>query len=285
MWTGNSSLKRTSKIKISGGSLVNFQYIFISSDCKILFFYPIPKYSVKRLDSVAAMIFNESNTTYYNIPSTFSPGESGTAAESRVFKFSRIAAYSVICVTGVLGNLLVILASRKPGMTTVSNVLIANLGLADLAVSLINMPTVVTYSHLVYWPFGAALCKLVPFLQGLTLSASVGTLVAIAAERYWHIVLYTRRKLTVREAHKAIVLIWVSSIFIPVPLLVFSKTIRWNEGAREICIEEWPNLKTRQAYTTLVFLLLYFLPLLFICGLYVRIGHFLKTLPTTQNGV
>ena len=265
--------------------MVNFQYIFISSDCKILFFYPIPKYSVKRLDSVAAMIFNESNTTYYNIPSTVSPGESGTAAESRVFKFSRIAAYSVICVTGVLGNLLVILASRKPGMTTVSNVLIANLGLADLAVSLINMPTVVTYSHLVYWPFGAALCKLLPFLQGLTLSASVGTLVAIAAERYWHIVLYTRRKLTVREAHKAIVLIWVSSIFIPVPLLVFSKTIRWNEGAREICIEEWPNLKTRQAYTTLVFLLLYFLPLLFICGLYVRIGHFLKTLPTTQSGV
>ncbi|CAH3148061.1 unnamed protein product, partial [Pocillopora meandrina] len=249
----------------------------------ILFSYPIPKYSVKRLDSVAAMIFNESNTTYYNIPSTVSPGESGTAAENQFFKWSRIAAYSVICVTGVLGNLLVILASRKPGMTTVSNVLIANLGLADLTVSLINMPTVVTYSHLVYWPFGAALCKLVPFLQGLTLSASVGTLVAIAAERYWHIVLYTRRKLTVREAHKAIVLIWVSAIFIPVPLLVFSKTIRWNEGGREICIEEWPNLKTRQAYTTLVFLLLYFLPLLFICGLYVRIGRFLKTLPTTQS--
>lgn len=232
---------------------------------------------------MVAMIFNESDQTAYNISSTVASGESVTAAENPFFKWLRVAAYGVICVSGVFGNLLVILASRKPDMATVSNVLIANLGLADLTVSLINMPTVVVYSHLVYWPFGAALCKLIPFLQGLTLSASVETLAAIAAERYWHIVLYKRRKFTVREAHKAVVIIWVFAIFIPVPLLVFSKTSRWNEGDREICIEEWPNLKTRQAYTTLVFLLLYFLPLVLISWLYIRIGRFLKTQPITRR--
>ena len=229
-----------------------------------------------------SMVSNLKNTTNYSMPSTVAPGESGTAASS-FFKWFRVAAYTVVCLSGVLGNLLVILASRKPGMTTVSNVLIANLGVADLMVSLINIPTVVVYSHLVYWPFGAALCKLITFLQGLTLSASVGTLVAIAGERYWHIVLYKRKKLTVREAHKAIALIWVSAIFIPLPLLVFSKTTTWKD--KQVCNEKWPNPKSRQCYTTLVFLLLYFLPLMFISALYVRIGRFLRTLPTAQRGL
>ena len=175
----------------------------------------------------------------------------------------------------------------KPGMTTVSNVLIANLGVADFTVSLINIPTVATYGYLVHWPFGAFLCKLIPFLQGLTLAASVGTLVAIAVERYWHIVLYTRRKLTVREAFKAIAVIWALSVFIPLPLSVFSKTTMWKRGDNEvtICIEEWPNVKSRQSFTTLVFLLLYFLPLLLISGLYVQISRFLRNLPATQRGL
>ena len=202
-------------------------------------------------------------------------------------KWALVISFSVICLAGVTGNLMVILVSRKPGMTTVSNVLIANLGVADFTVSLINIPTVATYGYLVHWPFGAFLCKLIPFLQGLTLAASVGTLVAIAVERYWHIVLYTRRKLTVREAFKAIAVIWALSVFIPLPLSVFSKTTMWKRGDNEvtICIEEWPNVKSRQSFTTLVFLLLYFLPLLLISGLYVQISRFLRNLPATQRGL
>jgi len=170
----------------------------------------------------------------------------------------KIASYSVICLAGVVGNLMVILASRKPGMSTVSNILITNLALADLTVSVINIPTTATYSLLGHWPFGAVLCKVLHFLLGLTLSASVGTLEAIAVERYWHTVLYTRRKLTVREAFKAIAVIWALSVFIPLPLSVFSKTTMWKQGIKQvtICFEEWPNVKSRQTFTTLVFVLI-----------------------------
>lgn len=240
------------------------------------------------MDSMLSNFSNVANNTNNSvqISPTAAPSEPGIT-ESSFFKWFRVAAYSVICICGVFGNLLVILASRKPGMITVSNILIANLGMADFTVSLINMPTVVVYSHLVYWPFGAVLCRLIPFLQGLTLSASVGTLVTIALERYWHIVLYTRRKLTVREGYKAVAVIWVSSIFIPLPLAVFNKISMWKQGNREdtICIEEWANWKARQAYTTVVFLLMYCLPLLLISGLYVQIGRFLKNLPPIRRGV
>ena len=196
-----------------------------------------------------------------------------------------IASYSLICLTGVFGNLLVILASCKPGMITVSNILIANLAVADFTVSLINIPTTATYSLLGHWPFGAALCKILLFLLSLGLFGSIGTLVAIAGERYWHIVLYKRRKLTIREAFITIAVIWVSSVIFFLPLLVVTKTSTLIEGDEEVtlCIEEWPNVESRQAFTLLVFLLLYFLPLLLISALYLQIGRFVRHLPTAQG--
>lgn len=240
------------------------------------------------MDSMFSIFNNVTNSTKNatEIGPTSAPNEPAGMIEKPFYKWFRVAAYSFVWLSGVFGNLMVIFASRKPGMITVSNILIANLAVADFTVSLINIPTVVVYGHLVYWPFGSFLCKLIPFLQGLTLSASAGTLVGIAVERYWQIVRYTKRKPKVREAYQAAVVIWALSIFVPLPLAVFSKitTLKQREEEFAICIEEWPNQKIRQAYTTLLFLLMYLLPLLLICGLYVQISRFLKNLPQIRRG-
>lgn len=240
------------------------------------------------MDSMFSILNNVTNNTNNSaeIAPTAAPSEP-VMIEKPFYKWFRVAAYSFVCLSGVFGNFMVIFASRKPGMITVSNILIANLAVADFTVSLINIPTVVVYGHLTYWPFGGFLCKLIPFLQGLTLSASAGTLVAIAIERYWQIVRYTKRKPKVREAYQAALVIWASSIFIPLPMAVFSKITMWKQREEEfaICVEEWPNQKIRQAYTTLLFLLMYFFPLLLICVLYVQISRFLKNLPPIRRGV
>lgn len=235
------------------------------------------------MDSMFSILNNVTNT---NKSTEITPTKAPSEPEKPLYKWFHMAAYSFVCLSGVFGNFMVVFASRKPGMITVSNILIANLAVADLTVCLINIPTVAVYSHLVYWPFGAFLCKLIPFLQGLTLSASAGTLIAIAVERYWQIVQYTKRKPKVREAYLAAAVIWVSSIFIPLPLAVFSKTTKWKQREEEftICVEDWPNQKIRQAYTTLLFLFMYFFPLLLICGLYVQISRFLKNLPPIRRG-
>ena len=240
------------------------------------------------MDSSLSNSSNITNSTANStqLVPTRTPSEPEISPNS-FLKWFYLVFYGIICVIGICGNLMVILASRKPGMITVSNIFLANLAVADFTVSLVNIPTVAAYSFMVYWPFGAFLCKLIPFLQGLTLAASVGTLVAIAGERYYHVVLYTKRHLTVREAYKSVAVIWVVSVFIPLPLTVFSKIAKWKLGDKEvpICIEEWPNVKSKQAFTTLLFFLLYFIPLSLICVLYLKIALFLRSLPIIGMGI
>ena len=231
--------------------------------------------------SMFSNIFNTTNST------TNSTEIAPEMTENPFLKWVHIVSNSVICLIGVSGNFMVILASRKPDMITVSNALIANLAVADFTVCLLNVPITAVYSYLGYWPFGAVLCKIIPLLLGLGLFASIGTLVLIAGERYWHIVLYTRRRLTICEAFKAITVIWVSSLVFFLPMAMFYKLTLSKKGQTEVsmCIEEWPSNKSRQAFTTLMFLLLYFFPLLLISGLYVKIGRFLRSLPATQQGM
>lgn len=214
-----------------------------------------------------------------------SPGES--QEETMTIKIVRIVGYLVLFIFGVFGNSMVILAVRKPRMKTVTNVLIANLGLADLLVALFNIPSVVTYAHLWQWPFGEVLCKVLPFLQGLTLCASVGTLLGIALDRYWHIVHFKRRKITLKEAYKILTLIWVSSIIIPMPLLIFCKilTVAQNGFEYVLCEEVWPNLASRQTYTMVLFLVLYLFPLMAISILYFVIARSLRRQPSISSSL
>ncbi|XP_032242448.2 neuropeptide FF receptor 2 [Nematostella vectensis] len=227
----------------------------------------------------AASFTNSSNST------DFSPQEE--IFESMTLKAVRLAGYAVLFVFGVLGNLMVILAVRKPRMKTVTNVLIANLGLADILVSLFNIPTVVTYAHLWHWPFGLVLCKVLSFLQGWTLSASILTLLAIAIDRYWHIVLFRRRQMKLNEAFKAIIVIWLSSVIVPSPLLIFSKTISFGAGEEKVvfCEEIWPDMTSRQVYTMVVFLVLYLCPLALISWLYVLIAVWLRSMPAVPSSL
>lgn len=205
--------------------------------------------------------------------------------ESDHTKIARIIGYTILFIFGSFGNTMVILAVRAPRMRTVTNVLIANLGLADLMVVLFNIPSVVVYAHLWYWPFGEVLCKILPFLQGMTISASVGTLLAIAVDRFWHIVLYRKRKIALRHAYKIIIIIWVCSIIVPFPLLVYCKVLVISVDGREyvLCEEVWPDVLSRQAYTMILFLALYLFPLLVISWLYFVIACSLKNQPVVSS--
>lgn len=62
----------------------------------------------------------------------------------------------------------------------VTGYLIANLAVADLSVGILCIPFTVLYFELRYWPFGYALCKIIPTAQAMSVMASVGTLAAIS---------------------------------------------------------------------------------------------------------
>lgn len=62
----------------------------------------------------------------------------------------------------------------------VTGYLIANLAVADLSVGVLCIPFTVLYFELRYWPFGYALCKIIPTAQAMSVMASIGTLAAIS---------------------------------------------------------------------------------------------------------
>lgn len=75
--------------------------------------------------------------------------------------------YVPIFIVGLCGNILIIISSvRECKMKKTKSFFLANLAVADLAVTLFCMPT--TVGTIVYrlWVYGQFLCKFTAFLQG-----------------------------------------------------------------------------------------------------------------------
>jgi len=212
---------------------------------------------------------NFSNVTSIMPPTT---QDEGGDLDSITLKWLRIVFYGVICIVGTVGNALVILAYRNPRMRSVTNLFIANLGVADLTVTLINVPFTVSYSTLGYWPFGAFLCKAIPFILAFTIFSSVGTLIAIAADRYRAIVHPLLPRIRTRHALMIIAAIWLVAFIYPIPLMIYQTLTEERK-----CIEEWPNKNAQEIYTVILFVALYLIPLIAISVLYFLICYNLKT--------
>lgn len=220
-----------------------------------------------------------SQRNFSNVTSTIPPTLQPQAAYEDKLVWLRVVFYGVISIVGTVGNALVILAYRNPRMRSVTNLFIANLGVADLTVTLINVPITVTYSVLQYWPFGEFLCKAIPFILGVTLFSSVGTLIAIAADRYRAIVHPLLPRIRTRHAIMIIAAIWIAAFIYPIPLIIYQ---HFTEGR---CEEKWSTEKAKRIFTVAVFAALYLIPLIAISVLYFLICHNLNTSESsTQEG-
>ena len=227
---------------------------------------------------------NCSTTANASLPSNCTTESSSKGySEPEALAWLRLFAYAVIFILGVGGNLLVILTIRRPHMKTVTNVFITNLAVADFLVCLFNVPMVTTLGHLGYWPFGEFMCKFLSFFQGVSLSASVGTLIAVAADRFKMIVLYQRPNTKIHQAYIFVALIWIFSIALPFPLLIFSHIVHDANG-QDQCVEIWPTTSSRKLYTLFVAIFLYFIPLGAISMLYWLIIKKLWSLTESQKG-
>ncbi|XP_042068985.1 neuropeptide FF receptor 1 like 2 [Haplochromis burtoni] len=134
------------------------------------------------------------------------------------------------------------------------------------------------------WPFSNTVCKMSGFVQGVSVSASVFTLVAIAVERFRCIVYPLRPKLTVFVAKLAIVSIWVLAVAFMCPAVValtvekvpFHYMIYNNNFNQTLplytCYENFANPRMRNVYTVVLFAHIYLLPLTVISLMYISIG-------------
>ncbi|NXY14771.1 NPFF2 protein, partial [Atrichornis clamosus] len=187
----------------------------------------------------------------------------------------------LLCMVGNGGVCFIILWSKH--MRTVTNLFILNLAISDLLVGLFCMPTTLLDNIIAGWPFGSLVCKMSGMVQGISVSASVFTLVAIAVDRFRCIVYPFKQKLTTPTAVAIIAVIWILAVAIMCPSAVLLQVqeerhfrVILGSGNATLpvywCREDWPDPGMRKIYTTVLFANIYLAPLSLIVIMYARIS-------------
>ncbi|KAM4634064.1 neuropeptide FF receptor 2-like [Polymixia lowei] len=200
----------------------------------------------------------------------------------------------LVCMAG--NGMVCFIVLRSKNMRTVTNLFILNLAISDLLVGIFCMPTTLVDNIITGWPFGSIVCKISGMVQGISVSASVFTLVAIAVDRFRSIVHPFKQKLTIATSRLIIFIIWVLAISIMCPSGVMLQVTREqrvriilgpNNETRPFywCRENWPNQEMRKIYTTVLFANIYLAPLSLIVIMYARIGFtlFNSTAPPSRG--
>ncbi|XP_078579094.1 neuropeptide FF receptor 2-like [Branchiostoma floridae x Branchiostoma japonicum] len=188
-----------------------------------------------------------------------------------------IVGYTLCFVLCVVGNTFVcVIVAKYHNLHTVTNFFIFNLAAADLLVALFCMPVTLINNIVTAWPFGGVICKLSPFMQGVSIGASIFTLVAIAADRYLAVVHVPQGKISGRQAGVTIAAIWLLAAAINIPQAVVLEVAPHDFGngvTVSACQEEWPSMNHRRAYTIMFFLLLFVVPISIIAYMYVQVAN------------
>ncbi|XP_078521984.1 neuropeptide Y receptor type 1-like [Lissotriton helveticus] len=193
-----------------------------------------------------------------------------------------IVAYSAVIAVGLIGNVgLVFVIVRHKEMRNVTNIFIANLSCSDILMCLVCLPVTVIYTLMNRWILGEALCKITPFVQCISVTVSVLSLVLIALERHQLIIHPTGWKPIAWHAYLAVAVTWSVACFISLPFLSFSiltslpfqnLSLPFDPFVNHfVCMDNWPSEQHRLAYTTCLLIFQYCLPLLLILICYFRI--------------
>ena len=190
------------------------------------------------------------------------------------FRITKISLYILIFILSCIGNSLVaIVIIRAKGTWTSANVLILNLALCDLILPTLSIPFDLALEEVNYiWLLGSGMCKVLwPFQTAFSTSSSL-TLVAISLDRYRTIGKPLSRRVSTGKIVMFSSIIHVISISLCIPYFI---VLGYNE-AEGYCVESWSNFSHRQAYTIVLFLCQYTLPLVTMCVAYLLIYRSLR---------
>ncbi|RWS05673.1 uncharacterized protein B4U79_09554 [Dinothrombium tinctorium] len=173
-------------------------------------------------------------------------------------------------------------------MRNPTNILLTNLAFADFGVSIFCILQNLSLYLSSEWPLDDFMCKMYHFVQSLSYTCSVLTLVVISIERFLVIVypLQARKALEKRKLIIALILIWLVSMLICMPRLWMFGTAFIPIGAErmvKVCILK-VNIYDPKIYHVVSFVALFLIPITvmiaiyaFICyRLYEREAYFAK---------
>nr|UDL18269.1 orexin sensor OxLight1 [synthetic construct] len=194
------------------------------------------------------------------------------------YEWVLIAGYIIVFVVALIGNVLVCVAVWKNHhMRTVTNYFIVNLSLADVLVTITCLPATLVVDITETWFFGQSLCKVIPYLQTVSVSVSVLTLSCIALDRWYAICHPHKFKSTAKRARNSIVIIWIVSCIIMIPQAIVMECSTVFPGLANkttlftVCDERWGGEIYPKMYHICFFLVTYMAPLCLMVLAYLQI--------------
>uniref|UniRef100_A0A8C5BJI3 Opsin 4 n=1 Tax=Gadus morhua TaxID=8049 RepID=A0A8C5BJI3_GADMO len=177
----------------------------------------------------------------------------------------------LIGITGVIGNSLVIYAfSKSRSLRTPANMFIINMALADLLMCVTQTPTFFINSMHRRWIFGEKACEVYAFCGALFGICSMLTLTLVAADRFFVITrpLASIGMLSRRRAGLVLMGAWLYSLAWSLPPF-FGWSAYVPEGLMTSCSWDYMTFSPGvRAYTMLLFIFVFFIPLFIIIYCY-----------------
>lgn len=178
------------------------------------------------------------------------------------FQIPKHVLYGLILTLSILGNaavVYIIVQSRRRIRKTSYVLLVLNLAICDAITPTISIPIDWVFEEYGYrWTLGAVLCKLLWPLQTMFSTSSALTLAMICYDRYRAVVHpFKARRVTKTHIKHCIFMIHFTSCILVIPYIVVL------DLKGDDCDEHWPSPVTnyRKAYTLILFLVQYGIPL------------------------
>ncbi|XP_052794521.1 neuropeptide receptor 15-like isoform X2 [Mya arenaria] len=194
--------------------------------------------------------------------------------------------FFIIGAIGIIGNVAVIYAvfSDVKMRMSMTNILIVNLAFSDLFILVFGVPEIVQFMINRGWLLGHIICRLERASLVASLYVSVMTLVALCVERYIAIVFPIKAHImcTRRRTAVVVVIIWITSVILALPTLLFNVVIGFGETQGPVsikfCVLVFPNDHFKKMYIAFKYtesILFYFIPLVVQIVCYIIIGKHL----------
>ncbi|XP_017003781.2 neuropeptide SIFamide receptor [Drosophila takahashii] len=233
--------------------------------------------------AAATKSYNDSALRWEQLDGTVDFGFDPLYRHSLAMSMVYCVAYIVVFLVGLIGNSFVIaVVLRAPRMRTVTNYFIVNLAIADILVIVFCLPATLIGNIFVPWMLGWLMCKFVPYIQGVSVAASVYSLIAVSLDRFIAI-WWPLKQMTKRRARIMIIGIWVIALVTTIPWLLFFDLVPAEEVFSDalvsaysqpqfLCQEVWPPGTDGNLYFLLANLVAcYLLPMSLITLCYVLI--------------
>uniref|UniRef100_A0A9J2PG14 G-protein coupled receptors family 1 profile domain-containing protein n=1 Tax=Ascaris lumbricoides TaxID=6252 RepID=A0A9J2PG14_ASCLU len=186
--------------------------------------------------------------------------------------------YALIFLMGIIGNsALIYVTLQNRTLQTVQNMFILNLAASDIVMCILSVPVTPVTNIYKNWFFGAILCRLIPYVQGVSVFISTFSLGAIALDRYVLVVHPHTRSLSKHGAMTVTTILWTLSIFVTLPYAFFMTIESYPGVCGEFCTEKWPSASSRRAYTMVVLVAQFVIPFIVMAFCYAVIFARLRT--------